>query len=280
MAVPISARAPDSRRWPRPFPPPRRTCADDHAHFRTRAGLAGPARGSTTPLASRGAADSGARRHWHGRNGARLPWSTVGAGRTIAAEHPRRDPCCLRSPMPRRSAARTTPRRAGEWGGRASAPRWRAGRAVQGQPSPASGSPAPRAARPPHSPRAGPPIPALIDIGTVAMERGCHGRGRQRSPLPPAQRGAHDAAACGRVGWSSQRAAVAGGTRGPWPPEPRAGLAGPARGSTTPLASRGAVDSDARRHWHGRNGARLPRSRAGRAVHGHPSVADVGEVGG
>ena len=54
--------------------------------------------------------------------------------------------------------------------------------------------------------------------GAVAMERERDDRRRQRWPMPTPQRVPHGAAATGRVGWSSQGAAVAGGTRGPCPP--------------------------------------------------------------
>ena len=58
----------------------------------------------------------------------------------------------------------------------------------------------------------------------VAMERERHDRRRSTERAMPApQRGMHDAAATGRVGWSSPGAAVAGGTRGPCPPGRRVG---------------------------------------------------------
>ncbi len=108
-----------------------------------RAGLTGPARGSTTPLASRGAGDSDARRQGWARTGTGAPRSTVVAGRTIAAPRAASDRRChAAARRARRRGVRASgvvePARRG--GGRDArsmatrAPRWRAGRAVHGHP--------------------------------------------------------------------------------------------------------------------------------------------------
>ena len=120
-----------------------------------------------------------------------------------------------------------------------------AGRNVHGQPYAAVDSPAPRMARPPHSPRAGPPIPPLVANGAVALQRGRHVRCRAagvRGPMVDGNAAArlHGAAVRGRVGWSSLRAAVAGVARGPWPPRAARSVATPcaAPDSPAPRAAR------------------------------------------
>ena len=97
----------------------------------------------------------------------------------------------------------------------------------------------------------------MVGVGGGGMRSSLR---RRDAPIPPPQRDMHGAAVRGRVGWSSQRAAVAGVALGPWPPPRRAGIGGPARGSTTPLAPRGAAYSAARCQWRGRTATRTPGS--------------------